>query len=164
MLIRKYLPPFVMWLVFEVIAVTLWFALDNIFYLFNFSYIGTAIAVGLVLYGKKKKYARNVVQFAVGLYMIVYLGFLCRENMQIEGFWYYLFLGVFGSRYNSLCCCKNIWSFAIWAWVVWLCLLDSNGFRFASVQGTFQSTQAMGNDPLFCFRSFSRICESALYS
>mgnify|MGYP006955565531 FL=1 len=95
MMIRKYLPPFVMWLVFEVIAVTLWFALDNIFYLFNFSYIGTAIAVGLVLYGKKKKYARNVVQFAVGLYMIVYLGFLCRENMQIEGFWYYLFLGVF---------------------------------------------------------------------
>ena len=95
MMIRKYLPPFSMWLVFEVIAVTLWFALDNIFYLFNFSYIGTAIAVGLVLYGKKKKYARNVVQFAVGLYMLVYLGFLCRENMQIEGFWYYLFLGVF---------------------------------------------------------------------
>lgn len=28
MMIRKYLPPFVMWLVFEVIAVTLWFALD----------------------------------------------------------------------------------------------------------------------------------------
>lgn len=26
---------------------------------------------------------------------LVYLGFLCRENMQIEGFWYYLFLGVF---------------------------------------------------------------------
>lgn len=84
-----------MWLVFEVIAVTLWIALENIFYLFNFSYIGTAIAVGLVLYGKKKKYARNVVQFAVGLYMLVYLGFLCRENMQLEGFWYYLFLGVF---------------------------------------------------------------------
>ena len=33
MMIRKYLPPFVMWLVFEVIAVTLWFALDNIFFL-----------------------------------------------------------------------------------------------------------------------------------
>ena len=47
------------------------------------------------MHGKKKKYARNIVQFAVGLYMLVYLGFLCRENMQIEGFWYYLFLGVF---------------------------------------------------------------------
>ena len=31
----------------------------------------------------------------MGLYMLVYLGILCRENMQIEGFWYYLFLGVF---------------------------------------------------------------------
>lgn len=95
MKINKFLPPLVMWLVFETIAVTLWFSLDNIFYLFNFSYIGTAIAIGLVLYGQKKKYARNIVQFAVGLYMLVYLGFLCRENMQIEGFWYYLFLGVF---------------------------------------------------------------------
>lgn len=80
---------------FEAIAVTLWFALGHIFYLLNFSYIGTAIAIGLVLYQKKKKYARNLVQFAVGMYMLVYLGFLCRENMQLEGFWYYLFLGVF---------------------------------------------------------------------
>ncbi len=95
MKIKRYLPPLVMWLLFEGIAVTLWLTLDNLFYLFNFSYIGTAIAAGLVLYGQKKKYARNVVQFAVGLYMLVYLGFLCRENMQIEGFWYYLFLGVF---------------------------------------------------------------------
>ena len=92
---KKYVPPLVMWLVFETIALTLWLALDNIFYFFNFSYIGTAIAVGLVLYGQKKQYARNVVQFAVGLYMLVYLGVLCHENMQIEGFWYYLFLGVF---------------------------------------------------------------------
>lgn len=27
--------------------------------------------------------------------MLVYLGFICGENMQIEGFWYYLFTGVF---------------------------------------------------------------------
>lgn len=27
--------------------------------------------------------------------MLIYLGIICRENMQIEGFWYYLFLGVF---------------------------------------------------------------------
>ena len=92
---KKYLPPVIMWIVFEMIAVTLAFTLDNIFYFFNFSYIGTAIASGLVLYGQKKKYARNAVQFAVGLYMLVYLGVLCRENMQIEGFWYYLFIGVF---------------------------------------------------------------------
>ncbi len=63
--------------------------------MFNFSYIGMAVGLGLVLYGKRKSYARHVVQLAVGLYMLLYLGVLCRENMQIEGFWYYLFLGVF---------------------------------------------------------------------
>lgn len=92
---KAILPPLTMWLIFEAIAVVLWIALNDRFYFFNFTYIGTAIAVGLILYGQKKPYARNVVQFAVGLYMLGYLGVLCRENMQLEGFWYYLFLGVF---------------------------------------------------------------------
>ena len=92
---KKYGVSVMMWLIFETIAVTLWVTLDNLFYLFNFSYIGTSIAIGLILMIRKKKYARNVVQFAVGLYMLVYLGLICHENMQIEGFWYYLFLGVF---------------------------------------------------------------------
>ena len=92
---KKYLPPLMMWLFFEAVAVSLALMLDNLFYFFNFTYIGTALAIGLVLYEKKKKYARNAVQLAVGLYMLVYLGIICRENMQIEGFWYYLFTGVF---------------------------------------------------------------------
>lgn len=46
-------------------------------------------------YIKKYKYARRIVQLLVGLYMLVYLGLICNENMQIEGFWYYLFTGVF---------------------------------------------------------------------
>lgn len=91
---KKYAFPFVLWLIFETIAVTLWLTVD-IFYLFNFTYIGTCLAVGIALYIKKVKYARNIVQFAVGLYMLLYLGILSSENMQIEGFWYYLFLGVF---------------------------------------------------------------------
>lgn len=84
-----------LWLLFEAVAVTLWLTLDNIFYLFNFTYIGTSLTLGVFLYRKKWKYARHVVQFAVGLYMLLYLGVYSRENMQIEGFWYYLFLGVF---------------------------------------------------------------------
>lgn len=36
-----------------------------------------------------------MIQFAVGSYMLIYLGVFNLENMQIEGFWYYLFLGVF---------------------------------------------------------------------
>lgn len=92
---KKYSMPAVMFLVFEAIAVTLWLTLDQIFYFYNFTYIGLCISAGLFLYIRKFRYARLVVQFSVGLYMLLYLGVLSRENMQIEGFWYYLFLGVF---------------------------------------------------------------------
>ena len=92
---RKYAGPIGIFCLFEAIAVTLWLAKDNLFYLFNFTYIGGALALGMLLYIRRWKYARHVVQFLVGGYMLVYLGVICRENMQIEGFWYYLFSGVF---------------------------------------------------------------------
>lgn len=87
--------PFIMLAIFEIVAITLWKTKNNIFYLLNFSYIGISVSLGLFLFFRKYKYARRVVQLLVGLYMLVYLGFICRENMQIEGFWYYLFTGVF---------------------------------------------------------------------
>ena len=92
---KKYALPVIMLLIFETIAVTLWLTLDNIFYLFNFSYIGISIALGIFLFIKKYNYARRITQLLVGLYMLIYLGLICNENMQIEGFWYYLFTGVF---------------------------------------------------------------------
>ena len=81
--------------VFEAVAVSLWLTKNNLFYLFNFSYIGISLSLGIFLLGRKYPYARRIVQLLVGLYMLVYLGFINRENMQIEGFWYYLFTGVF---------------------------------------------------------------------
>ena len=47
--VKKYALPLAMLAVFEAIAVTLWLTKDNIFYLFNFSYIGMSIALGLFL-------------------------------------------------------------------------------------------------------------------
>lgn len=92
---RAFAVPVAFWLVFESIAVVLWLALDNVFYLFNFSFIGTCLAVGIALYVAKWRHARRFVQFVVGLYMLVFLGFIEGENMQIEGFWCYLATGVF---------------------------------------------------------------------
>ena len=80
---------------FESVAVTLWLTMDNLFYLFNFSYIGFSISLGIFLFIRKYKHARRVAQLLVGTYMLVYLGLICGENMQLEGFWYYLFTGVF---------------------------------------------------------------------
>ena len=92
---KKYAMPILMLAVFETIAITLWLTKDNLFYLFNFSYIGCSIALGVFLFIRKYRYARRIVQLLVGFYMLVYLGLICQENMQIEGFWYYLFSGVF---------------------------------------------------------------------
>ncbi|MGN1165164.1 MAG: 4Fe-4S binding protein [Lachnospiraceae bacterium] len=92
---KKYLLPVMFFTIFEVVAITLWQTKDNIFYLLNFSYIGTAITLGLILFQRDYKHARRVVQLLVGLYMLIYLGLISNENMQIEGFWYYLFTGVF---------------------------------------------------------------------
>ena len=93
--LKKHLWPILLWLAFEAVAVTLWLSKDNPFYLFNFSYIGAALALSVLLFQLNVPHARRVAQLLVGLYMLVYLGLISGENMQIEGFWYYLFTGVF---------------------------------------------------------------------
>ncbi len=92
---KKYILPAALLAVFEAVAVTLWLTKDNLFYLFNFSYIGASLALGVLLFTRGYRHARRVAQLLVGGYMLVYLGLICRENMQTEGFWYYLFTGVF---------------------------------------------------------------------
>ena len=94
-MLRKYRVPILMWLLFEAVAIALWLDLGNVFYLANFTYIGTCLAVAMALFGAGWSHARRFCMFAVGLYMLVYLGLIRGENMQIEGFWYFLFLGVF---------------------------------------------------------------------
>ena len=79
--LRKYLHPIIMLIVFESVAVTLWLTKNNLFYLFNFSYIGLAVSLGIFLYIKQYRHARRVVQLLVGLYMLIYLGLICNENM-----------------------------------------------------------------------------------
>ena len=93
--LRKYIASLLLFLLFETVAITLWKAKGNLFYLVNFSYIGGCLALETALFTAGKRYARHFVQLAVGSYMLLYLGVISCENMQIEGFWYYLFLGVF---------------------------------------------------------------------
>jgi ferredoxin-type protein NapH len=83
------------------IAVVLWRSTGLIFYLFNFVYIGTAIGLGMGLARwlprDRQQWARRATLLMVGLYMLGFLGFVQRENMQIEGFWLLLFSGVFAA-------------------------------------------------------------------
>ena len=121
---KKYAAPLLILAVFETVAITLWLTKDNIFYLFNFSYIGCSIALGIFLFIRKYAHARRIVQLLVGLYMLIYLGLICRENMQIEGFWYYLFTGVFeaGKRHYAVAKMlgRLVFGGGRWVYVWWM--------------------------------------------
>ena len=124
---HKYVPSMLLFLLFEAVAATLWLTKNNLFYLLNFSYIGACLGLGTALFTAGKRYARHFVQLAVGSYMLIYLGVISRENMQIEGFWYYLFLGVFEAatihyavaKYLARCCSGEDWcGYACWTAMV----------------------------------------------
>jgi Fe-S-cluster-containing hydrogenase component 2 len=91
--------PLVIMLVFWLVAVVLWRTTGRIFYLYNFLYIGTAIGAGIGLYvalpKRQKLWGRRFSQLLVGMYMLVFLGLMQSENMQIEGFFFYLLAGLF---------------------------------------------------------------------
>ena len=105
--IRQLKVPLILLIVFWVIAIIFWQLKGNIFFLFNFGYIGTSIGVGLGIYQilpkKKKHWGRRLAQILVGTYMLVFLGIIMTENMQIEGFFVYLLAGIFsGSTIHYL--------------------------------------------------------------
>lgn len=92
---KKNFVPWILLTTFVSFGIVLWLTTDKIFYLFNFLYIGGFVSFGAWLASKEYKHTRLIVQLGVGIYMLLYLGVIQRENMQIEGFFYYLFLGVF---------------------------------------------------------------------
>ncbi len=94
---KKYRTAILLLVIFATIAIGLYLSTGNLFFLINFGYIGLCLGIGVALTASGWRHARLFVQFTVGLYIFVFLGLICRENMQIEGFWYYLFSGVVGA-------------------------------------------------------------------
>ncbi len=91
--------PLIFILIFYGVALILRLNTGKNFYLFNFVYIGTALGLGLFMSSSlRKTYAglgRRITQFLIGAYMLIFVGFLLQENIQIEGFFFYTFSGVF---------------------------------------------------------------------
>ncbi len=98
-LIQKLIWPIAIFLFFMAFAVWKYLATGNTFYIFNFGYLGLVLSIGILLSEflskKSQLWIRRLVQFFIGSYMLVYLGFIELENMQIEGFFFCLFAGVF---------------------------------------------------------------------
>ena len=93
--------PLLFILIFYSVAFWRYFATGKIFYIYNFVYIGTSLAIGIFLSGALPKkhilWGRRITQLLIGIYMLGYLGFIRHENMQIEGFFFYLFSGIFAA-------------------------------------------------------------------
>jgi len=99
--LKNFMAPFVFIVIFWGLAIVLSVTSGSMFYLFNFGYIGTSVAIGIFLIQalpkKHKAWGRRTSQILVGCYMLFFLGFFNRENMQIEGFFMLLLSGVFAA-------------------------------------------------------------------
>ena len=118
--------PIVLFVFFWTLAILLWQLKDNIFFLFNFGYIGTAVSFGIGAYDllprKKKPTARRLAQLLVGVYMLGFLGLYKYENMQIEGFFFYLLGGFFSGSVIHYLVAKVINPIIIGrGWCGWAC-------------------------------------------
>jgi polyferredoxin len=91
----------VIFISFCVAAIVFWRITGSPFLLFNFGYIGAAVAVGIGLYmalpRKRKQEGRRLAQLLVGFYLLGYLGLFGRENVQLEGMFLHLFAGFFAA-------------------------------------------------------------------
>jgi len=111
---------------FWIVAIILWRSTGDIFYLFNFLYIGTAIGIGTGFYSalprKKKSLGRKLTLFLIGGYMLLFLGLLEFENMQIEGFFFYLLGGFFSGSVIHYLVAKILGPILFnRAWCSWAC-------------------------------------------
>ena len=98
----------------------------HILYLFNFGYIGLAVAVGSFLNDalprKHKQWGRRIAQILVASYLLGFIGIVYRENMQIEGFFFYLLMGVFAGATLHYFVAKVVGTFVLnRGWCGWAC-------------------------------------------
>lgn len=96
--LKKLVVPGVVALVFWGLGLWGFLASDYVQPLVMFGYIGTALGVGLGLYGtlpkKQKPLGRRLTLFLVGLFLVGFAIFMGQENVQIEGAIFGLLTGV----------------------------------------------------------------------
>lgn len=113
-------------LFFYSIAIWLYVETGGAFYLYNFGYIGTALSIGIFLGRALPKkhilWGRRIAQLLIGLYILGYVGFISKENMQIEGFFSYLLMGVFAGATLHYFLAKIVGPFIFnRGWCGWAC-------------------------------------------
>jgi len=118
--------PLIIMGIFWIIAIVLWRTTGGVFYLFNFGYIGTTIFIGAGFHSalpkKKKEWGRRLTQLLIGVYMLAFLGLIKFENMQVEGFFFYLLAGFIAGSVLHYIIAKIVGPFIFnHAWCGWCC-------------------------------------------
>ncbi len=96
--VKDLIVPTIVMLAFWGVAILAWTQSGNFMPLFMFGYIGTALGVGLGLYGVlpklKKARGRRLTLLLVGAYLMIFAIFIGTENSQMEGLVFGLLAGV----------------------------------------------------------------------
>ncbi len=98
---RQLLLPGVTFLAFWAVAVVAWRSSGSVQPLFLFGYIGTALGIGLGLYAvlpkKKKQLGRKLTLGLIGALLLVYVGGIQSENIQLEWVFFSVLAGLGGA-------------------------------------------------------------------
>lgn len=118
--------PVIMLLIFFGIGIWRTLATGKIFFLFSFGYIGAAIALGSFLNRALPKthilWGRRISQLLIASYLLGYVGLTLRENMEIEGFFIHLLMGVFATATLHYFIAKVVGTFFLnRGWCGWAC-------------------------------------------
>lgn len=135
---RKLAFPLVILLTFWAIGVLGWRSSGYVQPLLLFGYIGTSLAVGLGLYAwwpkKKKQRARRLTLVLVGGFLLVFMGVMQSENMQIEWVFFSVLAGLGGAALMHYLVAKVVGPLVfgrLWCgWACWtLMVLDLLPFQ-----------------------------------
>jgi len=135
---RKLFFPVTIFVTFWAIGVALWATSGYVQPLFLFGYIGTSLGVGLGLYAwlpkKKKQRARRLTLVLVGGFLLVFMGLIQSENMQIEWVFFSILAGLGGAALMHYMIAKVIGPLIfgrLWCgWACWtLMVLDLLPFQ-----------------------------------
>jgi len=130
--------PVAVFVTFWVIGVTLWATSGYVQPLLLFGYIGTSLGVGLGLYSglpkKNKQRARRLTLVLVGGFLLVYIGIVQSENLQIEWVFFSILAGLGGAALMHYLIAKILGPLIfgrLWCgWACWtLMVLDLLPFR-----------------------------------
>ena len=98
---KKLKAPLIFFFIFLGLGIWRYQVTDKIFYFYNFTYIGAALGIGIylnsILAKENKQLGRKITLLLFGIYMLGYLGIIRKENMQLEGFFFYLLAGIFAA-------------------------------------------------------------------